>query len=72
MARYCSECGSSLSGTKKGQPRKTARRAYTGRKKNPKLSRAMKKAYKHSHKKNGDFRKGWNRSKMLKYAHKIK
>jgi len=76
MARFCSECGASLSGTRKGQSRKTARRAYEPkkgtRKKNPALSRAMKKAYKHSHKKNGDFRKGWNRSKMLKYAHKIK
>lgn len=32
----------------------------------------MKKAYSHAHKKNGDFRKGWDRSRMLKYAHKIK
>lgn len=76
MARYCSECGTSLSGTRKGARRKTARRAYEPKKrrgkKNPKLSRAMKKAYAHSHKKNGDFRKGWNRSRMLKYAHKIK
>lgn len=76
MARYCSECGASLSGTRKGDVRKTARRAYEPKKrkgkKNPRLSRAMKKAYSHSHKKNGEFRKGWNRSKMLKYAHKIK
>ena len=76
MARFCSECGASLSGTRKGQSRKTARRAYEPkkrtRKKNPALSRAMKKAYSHSHKKNGDFRKGWDRSRMLKYAHKIK
>ena len=41
-------------------------------KKNPALSRAMKKAYKKSHLKNGKFRKGWDRSRMLKYAHKIK
>lgn len=76
MARYCSECGASLSGTRKGEVRKTARRAYEpkkrSRKKNPALSRAMKKAYARSHKKNGKFRKGWNRSRMLKYAHKIK
>jgi len=39
---------------------------------NPRLSRAMKKAYKKAHLKNGKFRKGWNRSRMLKYAHKIK
>ena len=76
MARYCSECGGSLSGTRKGQARRTARRAYEPKKrkgkKNPALSRAMKKAYSHAHKKNGDFRKGWDRSRMLKYAHKIK
>ena len=42
------------------------------RKKNPALSRAMKKAYKRSHTKSGKFRKGWNQSRMLKYAHKIK
>lgn len=76
MARFCGECGASLGGTRKGDRRKTARRAYepkkATRKKNPKLSRAMKKAYSHSHKKNGEFRKGWNRSRMLKYAHKIK
>jgi len=41
-------------------------------KKNPRLSRAMKKAYKKAHLKNGKFRKGWDRSRMLKYAHKIK
>jgi len=41
-------------------------------KKNPRLSRAMKKAYKKAHLKSGKFRKGWNRSRMLKYAHKIK
>lgn len=41
-------------------------------KKNPKLSRAMKKAYARSHTKSGRFRKGWDRSRMLKYAHKIK
>jgi len=76
MARFCSECGGSLSGTRKGQSRSTARRAYEPKKrkgrKNPALSRAMKKAYSHAHKKNGDFRKGWDRSRMLKYAHKIK
>ena len=76
MAKFCSECGSSLGGTRKGGVRKTARRAYMPkkgtRKKNPALSRAMKKAYKKSHTKAGKFRKGWNRSRMLKYAHKIK
>lgn len=37
-----------------------------------KLSRAMKEAYKKSHKKNGGFKKGWNRSKMLKEAHRLR
>jgi len=49
-----------------------ARKPRRQGKKNPALSRAMKKAYKKAHLKNGKFRKGWNRSKMLKYAHKIK
>ena len=76
MDRYCSNCGSALGGTTRGEVRKTSRRAYEPKKrqgkKNPALSRAMKKAYSRSHKKNGDFRKGWDRSRMLKYAHKIK
>jgi hypothetical protein len=42
------------------------------RKKDPKLSRAMKKAYAQSHKKNGDFKKGWDRSRMLKHAHALR
>ena len=37
MARFCSECGASLS-TTKGQPRKTARRAYEPKKKTRKLT----------------------------------
>jgi len=49
-----------------------ARKPKRKGKKNPRLSRAMKKAYKKAHLKNGKFRKGWNRSRMLKYAHKIK
>jgi len=38
MARYCSECGASLSGTRKGDVRKTARRAYEPKKKTRKLT----------------------------------
>jgi hypothetical protein len=61
-------------------PMKRSRREVGGvrtrrkkaRKKNPALSRAMKKAYTRSHTKSGKFRKGWNQSRMLKYAHKIK
>lgn len=42
------------------------------RRKDPKLSRAMKEAYAQSHKKNGDFKKGWDRSRMLKRAHELR
>ena len=42
------------------------------RKKDPKLSRAMKKAYAKSHTKSGKFKKGWDRSRMLKEAHKLR
>lgn len=78
MPRYCPRCGEALhrDGTTKGEVRKTARGAYEPKKKSrakdPKLSRAMKEAYKKSHKKNGDFKKGWDRSRMLKEAHAIK
>jgi len=73
MANFCSECGGSLSGAAATAPTPSKSRP-TKRvgKPNPKLGRAMKKAYAHSHKKNGDFRKGWDRSKMLKWAHKNK
>ncbi len=36
------------------------------------MSAAMKKANKRAKKKDGSFRKGWNKSKMMKYAHKIR
>ena len=76
MGNFCGECGSDLRGTTKGQPRKTARKAYEPKKrtraKDPKLSKAMKQAYAKAHKKDGSFRKGWNRSKQLKEAHKLR
>lgn len=50
-------------------PPKKAKRT---RAKDPRLSKAMKAAYAKSHKKNGDFKKGWNRSKMFKEAHRLK
>ncbi len=40
-------------------------------KKNPKLSRAMKKARSVAKKKDGSFKKGWDQSKMMKHAHKL-
>jgi hypothetical protein len=78
MPNFCPGCGEDLrSGTTKGEVRKTARRAYepkkkSSRKKDPKLARAMKQAYAKAHKKDGSFRKGWNRSKQLKEAHRLK
>lgn len=42
------------------------------RKRNPKLSRALKQANARSKKKNGSYKKGWNRSKTMKLAHKLK
>lgn len=36
------------------------------------MSKAMRMANERAKKKNGDFRKGWNRSKMMKYAHKLR
>jgi len=68
--------GISHTHTSVGAARRAAPKARSAPKRkgkpNPRLSRAMKKAYKKSHLKSGKFRKGWNQSKMLKYAHKIK
>ena len=77
MPNYCPGCGEDLrAGTTKGEVRKTARRAYEPkkrtRKKDPKLARAMKQAYAKAHLKSGAFRKGWNRSRQLKEAHRLK
>ena len=51
---------------------RSPKKAKRTRAKDPKLSRAMKDAYAKSHKKNGKFKKGWNRSRMLKEAHRLK
>lgn len=78
MPRFCPRCGESLHGesTTKGESRRTARKAYEpkkkSRKKDPKLSRAMKEAYAKAHKQNGQFKKGWDRSRQLKEAHRLK
>ena len=48
------------------------KKAKRTRAKDPRLSKAMKAAYAKSHKKNGDWKKGWNRSKMFKEAHRLK
>lgn len=42
------------------------------RKKNPKLSRALKAANSRAKLKSGKFRKGWNQKRLMKYAHKLK
>lgn len=36
------------------------------------MSRAMKKANDKARKKDGSFRKGWDQSRMMSYAHKIR
>ena len=36
------------------------------------MSRAMKDARARATKKNGNFRKGWNQSRMMKYAHSLR
>lgn len=36
------------------------------------MSKALRMANDRAKKKNGDFRKGWNRSRMMKYAHKLR
>jgi hypothetical protein len=37
-----------------------------------KMSAAMKEARSHARKKNGDFRKGWDNSRMMKHAHALR
>ena len=59
--------GASLS-----QRQNTPSSKKNSRKKNPKLSRALKKANARAKKKNGSYKKGWNASKTMKYAHKLK
>ncbi len=71
--------GESVAATTSPSPKKS--RAKPGKaaspptkrkgKKNPKLSKAMKKARVAAKKKDGSFRKGWNQSKMMKHAHKL-
>lgn len=36
------------------------------------MSKAMDMAHKKAKKKNGDFRKGWDRSRLMSYAHMLK
>ena len=51
---------------------KRKRRQTKGQKKRSRaMSTAMKKASSKAKIKNGKFRKGWNQSRMMKYAHKI-
>ena len=54
--------------------RKVSRAVKRGRKgKAPSgMSKALKTANKKAKKKDGSFRMGWNRSKMMKYAHNIR
>jgi len=79
LANYCPNCGESLgsSSTRKGEERKTARRAYEKPKAKRKASayqkrvgREMKRLKKQHSKKNGDWKKGWNNSRWMSAAHK--
>lgn len=40
--------------------------------KDPKMAKAMKQAHKAAKRKDGTFRKGWDRSRMMSHAHKLK
>jgi hypothetical protein len=50
------------------EARKTRRKTPNDRK----MSKAMDMAHSKAKKKNGDFRKGWNRSRLMKYAHSLR
>jgi len=70
--------GSEVSSTPtQGKRRKKAATKASGpkkrtRKKDPKMKAAMKKAHKAAKRKDGTFRKGWDQSKLMKHAHKLK
>jgi len=81
MPRYCPRCGEALhsDGTRKGEVRKTARRAYEPAKKKVKrtasayqkrVGKAIKQLRKAHTKKNGDFKKGWDMRRIMTSAHK--
>ena len=42
------------------------------RRKDPKMSKAMKKAHSMAKKKDGSYKKGWSKGKMMATAHKLK
>ena len=63
--------------TKEGRPaRQGSKRRSSPPKRKGKALKGMKTAMKKAHSraklKNGKFRKGWNQSKMMKYAHKVR
>ena len=51
---------------------KETRRTRRKTKSDRNMSKALRMANNRAKKKNGDFRKGWNRSRMMKYAHKLR
>jgi len=55
-----------------GSHRSTPHSKPRSRKKDPKLARALRGANKRAKLKNGSFRKGWDQSRLMSYAHKLK
>ena len=56
-------------------PAVTSKKKRRSRKKSSsdkKMSKALKEATAKAKKKNGDFKKGWDQSKLMTYAHKLK
>jgi len=79
MPRYCPRCGESLvrdETTKKGDVRKTSRRAYERKPKrrvsayHKRLGTILRRLKKKHTLKSGKWRKGWNQKRLMKAAHK--
>ena len=70
MSGQCIGCANASS-----VPEVSTRKKRRSRKKSSsdkKMSRALKEATSKAKKKNGDFKKGWDQSKLMTYAHKLK
>lgn len=68
MSGQCPGC----SGGEAAAPVKKKRRSRKKSSSDKKMSRALKEATAKAKKKNGDFKKGWDQSKLMSYAHKLK
>ena len=83
MPRYCPRCGEALHdlereprGTRRGEVRSTARRAYEAKPKrkvsayHKRLGIILKRLKKKHTLKNGKWRKGWSQRRLMNAAHK--